>query len=106
MDDVAHVWNAHIIRPSANPNVPSGQPNVMFSWPELYGTQDYICAVDNDALQLCKSRCTFRQPVPCDPDVYELCNILMTELNLPIPSEIYQALDLYMCLREKLIELL
>lgn len=35
LDDTAHVWNAHNIRPSKNPNVSSGQPNVMYSLPEL-----------------------------------------------------------------------
>ncbi|CAL8375938.1 unnamed protein product [Arctogadus glacialis] len=31
LDDTAQAWNTHTIRPSKNPNVPSGRPNVMFA---------------------------------------------------------------------------
>ncbi|KAF5901175.1 uncharacterized protein DAT39_009149 [Clarias magur] len=42
LDDTVRVWHAHTIRPSRNSNVPSGQPNVMYSLPELYETKDFL----------------------------------------------------------------
>lgn len=106
LDDTVQVWNAHIVRPSKNLNVPSGKPNVMYALPELYGTQDYLSPVQVEDIQVCKNRCVSRQAVPCDADCYELCNILMTEFQLSIPSEPYDALNLYMFLRENISELL
>lgn len=43
LDDTVRVWDAHTIRPSRNPNVPSGQPNVMYSLPELYIVKGLPC---------------------------------------------------------------
>lgn len=79
LDDTAQIWNAHTIKPSKNVNVPSGRPNVMYALPELYRTTDLLAPVENENLQLCKNECIFRLTIPCDPDVYELCNMIMAE---------------------------
>ncbi|XP_035805796.1 uncharacterized protein LOC111571037 [Amphiprion ocellaris] len=100
LDDTASVWNAHSIRPSKNLNVPSGRPNVMYALPELYGTRDFLSAVEDEHVHLCKRECTFRLTIPCDPDMFELCNIIITESHLTPPTDPYQALDLYMHLRD------
>nr|XP_033492050.1 uncharacterized protein LOC117263018 [Epinephelus lanceolatus] len=100
LDDTAQVWNAHTIRPSKNINVPSGRPNVMYALPELYGTRDFLSPDENEHVQLCKNQCVFRQTIPCDPDLYELCNIFMAESHLTPPTDPYQAVNLYMHLRE------
>ena len=100
MDDTAQAWNTHTIRPSKNLNVPSGRPNVMFALPELYGTRDCLSPIEDGDFQLCKNECIFRQTKPCDPDLYELCNIFMAESNLTLATDPYQAVNLYMHLRE------
>ena len=99
LDDTAQVWNTHNIRPSKNPNVPSGNPNVMHALPELYRTTDYLAPVAHDSLQFCKDQCLFRSNIPCDPDVYELCNIVMSESHLGHPRDAYEAINLYTHLR-------
>ncbi|KAK0154136.1 hypothetical protein N1851_003760 [Merluccius polli] len=100
LDDTAQVWNTHTIRPSKNISVPSGRPNVLYALPQLYGTRDFLSPVEDEHLQLCKDECVFRRPIPCDPDVYELCNILMVESHLTLPRDPYQAVNLYRHLRE------
>lgn len=100
LDDIAQVWNAHIIRPSKNINVPSGRPNVMYALPELYRTRDFLSSVEDEHVQLCKDECIFRLAIPCDQDVYNLCNIFMVESHLTLPNDPYQAVNLYMHLRE------
>ena len=100
LDDTALTWNAHVIRPSRNLNVPSGRPNVMYAVPELYQATDHLCPVEESHTEACATECTFRQPITCDPDVYQLCNILMAESQLNVPGDPYQALNLYMHLRE------
>ncbi|CAL8273826.1 unnamed protein product [Gadus morhua 'NCC'] len=100
LDDTAQAWNTHTIRPSKNLNVPSGRPNVMFALPEHYGTRDFLSPIEDYDFQLCKNECIFRQTKPCDPDLYELCNIFMAESNLTLATDSYQAVNLYMHLRE------
>ncbi|XP_036006071.1 uncharacterized protein LOC118566787 [Fundulus heteroclitus] len=103
LDDTAQVWNAHSIRPSNNRNVPSGRPNVMYALPELYRTRDFLCLVEEEHVEVCKNECISRLTKPCDPDVFDLCNILMAESHLTLPTDAYQALNLYMHLREAII---
>ncbi|KAK1172320.1 hypothetical protein AOXY_G4861 [Acipenser oxyrinchus oxyrinchus] len=102
LDETARVWDSHVIRPSKNDKVPSGRPSVMYLLPELYRTYDYMSPIESVELQVCRSECTFRLPVPCDPDVYDMCNIVMAESHLDLPNEPYQALDLYIRLRNEI----
>ncbi|XP_019737807.1 uncharacterized protein LOC109523234 isoform X1 [Hippocampus comes] len=102
LDDMALVWNSHLIRPSKNMNVPSGRPNVMYTLPELYGTRDFLSPVDDEQVQLCKSQCVFRLTMPCDPDVFALCAFLMSRSDLMPPKDPYQAVNLYLHLRAAL----
>ncbi|MEQ2315925.1 hypothetical protein AMECASPLE_027450 [Ameca splendens] len=104
LDDTAIVWNTHLIRPSKNMQVPSGRPNVMYAVPELYNTRDFLTPGQNDHVQLCRNQCVFRLTIPCDPDVYDICNILMAESQLITPADPYEAVNLY--LREAVSALL
>ncbi|KAF3840352.1 hypothetical protein F7725_019069 [Dissostichus mawsoni] len=99
LDETTCVWDSHVIRPSKNDRVPSGRPKVMYMFPELYTTEDCISPVEGADAQLCRSNCTFRPAVPCDTDIYNICNLLMMESQLNLPADSYQALDLYLDLR-------
>ena len=94
------MWNTHLIRPSKNINVPSGRPSVMYTFPELYGTRDFLKPIEDASLEICKSQCVFRRAIPCDSDLYELCCIFMAELHLTVPTDPFEAVNLYMQLRE------
>ncbi|KAM7386192.1 hypothetical protein PAMA_009029 [Pampus argenteus] len=102
LDETIHVWDSHVIRPSKNDRVPSGRPRVMYMFTELYTSDDHISPVDRADVQLCQSNCTFRPAVPCDTDIYNICNILMVESQLHLPDDAYQALDLYLHFRSLL----
>ncbi|XP_051249570.1 uncharacterized protein LOC127359638 [Dicentrarchus labrax] len=102
LDETIHVWDSHVIRPSKNDRVPSGRPRIMYMFPELYTSDDRISPVDRADVQLCQSNCTFRPAVPCDPDIYNICNILMVESQLHLPADAYQAFDLYLHLRNEI----
>ncbi|KAK1897327.1 Myomesin-1 [Dissostichus eleginoides] len=99
LDETTCVWDSHVIRPSKNDRVPSGRPKVMYMFPELYTTEDCVSPVEGADAQLCRSNCTFRPAVPCDTDIYNICNLLMMESQLNLPADSYQALDLYLDLR-------
>lgn len=102
LDETARVWDSHIIRPSKNDKVPSGRPQVMYLCPELYRTEDYMSPVGNVDLQLCREECIFRSTIVCDPDVYDICNIAIAEAQMHLPNDCYQALDLYIHLRNEI----
>ncbi|XP_059187145.1 uncharacterized protein LOC131969929 [Centropristis striata] len=102
LDETIHVWDSHVIRPSKNDRVPSGRPRIMYMFPELYRSDDCISPVDGADVQLCQSNCTFRPAVPCDTDIYNICNILMVESQLHLPADAYQAVDLYLHLKNEI----
>lgn len=45
LQQVAHLWNCHRIRPSRNAVSPSGRPLIMYSFPHLFGTTNYLKTV-------------------------------------------------------------
>ncbi|KAE8284603.1 hypothetical protein D5F01_LYC17938 [Larimichthys crocea] len=100
LDETIHVWDSHVIRPSKNDRVPNGQPRIMYMLSELYTSDDHISPVERADVQLCQSNCTLRPAVPCDTDIYNICNILMVESQLHLPADAYQALDLYLHFEE------
>ena len=102
LDSMTDVWDSHIIRPSRNQNVPSGRPNVMFSVPELYGTENYMVPVEDDEIEVCSENAVFRGAMSCDEDVYNMCILIMTEQNLTLGNDAYEALDLYLHLRGRI----
>ncbi|XP_049457607.1 uncharacterized protein LOC125904311 [Epinephelus fuscoguttatus] len=100
LNNIKDVWNAHRIRPTSNPNVPHGIPNVMYSTPELWDTEDCAMPLDQEELDVSKGQCVLRSCVPCDEDIFDLCMIIVEELGLQFPSKSpLEAIDLYLTLR-------
>ena len=88
-------WNRHHIRPTQTSFSPSGRPSIMYSMPELYGTQNYICLYTDNDLAQCEEQYLFRDSIPCDGDVYQWCLITMAENNWSFPSSREDAVELY-----------
>lgn len=106
LDETVRTWNRHLIRPSHNAHSPSGRPNVLYQLPVLYDTIDYMCEVDPEDVVICKDECLFREPIPRDRDVYDMCNIIMNENDLEFPQAPDTAVELYLELRRLLNNLL
>ena len=102
LDATADIWNSHIIRPSTNERVPRGRPNIMYYLPELYDAQDYLSAASLDDINACRSNCTFRSSIPCDIDLFHMCNMIMGQRGFRLPTDAYQALDIYVALRREI----
>lgn len=105
MDSTSETWNSHRIRPSRNVLVPHGRPNIMYHLPQLYGKADCVCPTEADDLEPCKTLCTFRTSYICDKDVADLCIILMVQSNLNEPKDGYEALNLYIKLKELVLRM-
>ena len=68
----------------------------MYNLPALFQTQDYLCPVPDGEMDRCVEECLFRDAVPCDSDMYELCTIIAVELDLQHPRDAHQALEVYL----------
>lgn len=73
---------------------PHGQPDAMYTIPELYGTKDYLCPVAEEDLVRCEDHCTKRHGIACDDDLFTFCTNIMAEKE-QVPVDSYIAIDLY-----------
>lgn len=104
LDDVVNTWNSHKIRPSASAT--SGRPVVMYSFPELHRAEDRLKPVVTDEIIVCSEECTPKGQYPCDETVFELCCLLMAENDWDAPRDPLVAADLYMRLREEILQII
>nr|XP_015840129.1 PREDICTED: uncharacterized protein LOC107399007 isoform X1 [Tribolium castaneum]XP_015840130.1 PREDICTED: uncharacterized protein LOC107399007 isoform X2 [Tribolium castaneum] len=107
LDEICLEWNSHSISSSRNSINPTGRPFVMYNMPELYESSDYLLQVPDDEIEVVKNECTFLDKrMPCDKDIFELCNVLIEEGHLEKPSDPYNAVNLYVYLRTQILNLL
>lgn len=78
----------------------------MYTLPELYDTEDYICHVPVADCATCEDQCIHRSDVACDEDVFTLCAHIMAQHDLRLPKDMYTAFDLYLALRQELTTVL
>lgn len=55
---------------------------------------------------MCKEAGTFLSNVPCDEDIFDMCNIIASELGLPFPKSIPEVQEFYVTIREVLRSLI
>lgn len=99
LQHVAHLWNTHIIRSSRNAVAPGGRPLLMYTLPHLFGGENYLQEVSEQAVTACKDECLQRGPYPCEETVFELCCLIMTDNFLYPPTSADEAIELYLFLR-------
>lgn len=101
------MWNTHTIRPSRQDiNAPSGRPELMYNAPHLWGVDDKIHLVSQQDIDVCSNQAEFRTSIPCDEDVYDVCMDIIIRDNLNVPTDAYNAVDLYIHLRREIVLLL
>ncbi len=104
MDSIVQEWNNHTISPSRNRLGPFGRPLVMYTMPQLCAVDDYLKPVPQDKIDVCKSECVFKDQYPCDKDMFDLCTIMMTEMQMPVPKSCEESLQLYTALRTMIMD--
>ncbi|KAK3106552.1 hypothetical protein FSP39_022497 [Pinctada imbricata] len=100
------VWNTHSIRKSAITVLPCSKPILLYSTPELFGYEHYMCPVDHLDIDVCEADNKLEDDIRCDRDVYEISTILMEENDIQQPSDPYEATTLYIWLRTEIKHLL
>ena len=97
-------WNSHLISKSRSNSGPSGRPNCMFSLPHLYDASDFSKLIDQEEVN------EFYPTVDCNLQDYsiefgEFASIVMTDVDIAIPTNPKEALNLYIFLLQKIKEL-
>lgn len=77
---------------------------MMYHVPQMYSTHSYLREVQNNMLLVCKEESVFEDMnLPCDEDLSELCKIIMHENHLLAPKDAFEATNLYVELRNHII---
>lgn len=106
MNTVILEWNTHIIRKSRHSICPAGRPDVLYNFPEICGSVNYETTVQLRYVENCEEECTFLD-CPCsDKDVFNLCEIIVREMNLCKSVDVFDAVNLYIALRNEILSLL
>lgn len=102
LDALVDMWDTHSIRRSTNEEAATGQPNLLFGFPEHFDTEDYLVGVATDIQDQCSELTTPKGTIPCaDEDMFELCVLAMAEANLDKPKDSDDAYILYSTIRPK-----
>lgn len=88
-------WNTHNLRPSTgNELSPSGKPDVIFHFPEIYNTESYLKALDMQSLNILDDILT-KDETDCVPIYKAIFESVVEENQIPYPPlTLDQAADL------------
>lgn len=86
-------WNTHHIRSSRASQSPSGKPDIMFYFPEVYDTQSYLEAVDPQEVAVVRELSSEQIP-DCVPLYQELFDSIVAEATLDSPNTLQEAAQL------------
>lgn len=101
LDNIAEIWNTHTIRRSKNEHVPCGRPDLMYFVPIIWGSDNHLCSIPDEEIDVCSNEAEFRSTIPCDADVYNLCINIMKRQNFDPPNDTKSALDMYQYIRNE-----
>ncbi|XP_034530357.1 uncharacterized protein LOC117805873 [Notolabrus celidotus] len=104
LNEVVRTWNTHKIRPRPGQDVHGGRPVLMYTVPQAYSAEDKLKTVELEEVAVCKEECTPKSQFPCDETVFELCLLLMQENGWEIPSDAFDAAELYISLRTIILQ--
>jgi len=105
LDEFCDIWNNHHIRKTNNEESVSGRPSLIMELPKLFGSDNYLCHLDEAFIELCADSiyCQNKPECPCrNIDFFEMCIECMEENDLSPPTNAPEALDLYPSLRDNL----
>lgn len=106
LNEIKVLWNLHPIRKTNNDQLAHGRPLLMFTSPGEYETHDYLRPVSDQYVEGCWEECTPKSNIYCDHDLNEMCLLLMHENGWQNPHDSFSGYELYVSLREILLNLL
>lgn len=106
MNRVVTEWNIHRIRKSRNSIAPAGRPDILYSFPEIFESVNYIHRLEEHHIQNCKEECIFLNNSCSAFDIAGLCEIIMQEMNIEKPINVYDGITAYIHIRAEMLTLL
>ncbi|KAL5013781.1 hypothetical protein ScPMuIL_008051 [Solemya velum] len=103
LDDTVLAWNMHNIRRNRHSVSPYGRPFMMYNQPHVYGCAHRIIQVTP---QGCEGMYQEKDELPCDKDVYNFCRYKMDERGWQDPCDAKEAKELYIKMRQTMVQLL
>ena len=91
---VAQNWNLHKIRPTRNPDSPSGRPDVLYFVPECVGVTDCTVIPNEDDVDIWKELCEDEQS-SLAVIFQELADMIMEDESFDQPRNAHDAKVLY-----------
>ena len=76
---------------------------MLYTLPRLFDAEDYLQNVDDDLVEACDNE-TLTCSSVCDEDIFELCQLYMTEYGLQFDSNVNRQFDLYIELKRLLLD--
>ena len=80
------------------------RPIMLYNLPELYNKEHCLCYVDEREIDDCAEETTPKLDIPCDETVRDLCMLLLEEDGYGIPEDAGDARNLYMHLRNSILD--
>ena len=102
LDQLVHLWNTHKMRIDRKFGRVGGRPVLLYTLPELHGTEDKLVDVDMQEVAGCEDESVPKGVYPCERHVFDLCCILMEENKWAVPTDEYEAARLYLLLKDRI----
>ena len=81
----------------------SGRPWIMHTIPSFHGSREYGVNIDIADLKICENEIPPR-PMLCSELIRELCMCIIEENHIEIPSDAEGRRDLYLFLKEDILQ--
>ncbi|XP_053402949.1 uncharacterized protein LOC128558122 [Mercenaria mercenaria] len=102
LDLIRAEWNTHYIRRQTREGTPCGKPDILYLYPELYGTYDYKFPVEEADCECLGDNCDVPSSTGIDEEL-EGRFLQMMELDgMRMPDTLAEAIDLLTWLISKL----
>ena len=105
LNSVTTDWNSHLISPSRYVN-PRGRPDTMYHLPHLYHKEDFSIRVDEEELNSFYPVVTGNETDVSEEFNEFAISVIESNDNLIYPpTNVQEATELYLCLRQRIVSL-
>ncbi|KAL4231785.1 hypothetical protein ACF0H5_009361 [Mactra antiquata] len=102
LNNVRDEWNTHILQSKRDGIGGGRRPILLYTAPSIFDANDYLCATDDNEIKVCSEQ-TIPKPTFCaDKTVLELSTLYMDEHGILGPTNVAEAKDLYIHLRQSI----